>query len=44
MKTLEQRMQAIADGLSGTAKMFVPSALIYLLIDICKTLDQLKGK
>lgn len=41
MKNLEQRMRDIADSLSGTARMFVPAALITLLIDICKTLDQL---
>jgi hypothetical protein len=38
---LEQRMRAIAAGLSGTARIFVPPALIALLIDICKSLDQL---
>lgn len=39
MKTLTERMQEIDAALSPTARMFVPKALIALLIDICKTLD-----
>jgi hypothetical protein len=39
MKTLTERMQGIEASLSPTARMFVPKALIALLIDICKTLD-----
>lgn len=42
--SLEQRMRAIAAGLSGAAKVFVPTALIVLLIDMCKALDQLNQK
>jgi len=39
MKTFTQRMQEIDTSLSPTARMFVPKALITLLIDICKALD-----
>jgi hypothetical protein len=40
MKTLEQRMRDIAAGLPATARMFVPGALIDLLIDLCKAADK----
>ncbi|WP_161993213.1 hypothetical protein [Lacisediminimonas profundi] len=40
-KTFEQRAIELAAGLSGMAKAVVPTALITLLIDICKTLDHL---
>lgn len=42
MKTFEERIRDIAANLSGTARMFVPIALINLLIDICKTIDLLR--
>jgi hypothetical protein len=41
MKTFEERAREIAAGIPLTARVFVPTALITLLIDICKTLDQL---
>jgi len=40
MKTLEQRMRDVAASLPATARMFVPAALVDLLIDLCKTADQ----
>jgi hypothetical protein len=40
MKTFEERMRAIAAGLPATARMFVPGALIDLLIDLCKAADK----
>lgn len=41
MKTFEQRMREIADRLPQTARMFVPGALIDLLIDLCKVADKI---
>lgn len=34
-------MREIADRLPQTARMFVPGALIDLLIDLCKVADQI---
>jgi hypothetical protein len=41
MKTFEERARQLAAGMSKTARAVVPTGLITLLIDICKTLDQL---
>lgn len=38
---LSDRCKAIVAGLSPMTKTFLPSAFIALLLDMCKTLDQL---
>ena len=42
MKSFEERARALVKGMTPTAKMFLPSALIALLVDMCITLDNLK--
>lgn len=42
MGSFEERARALVKGMTATAKMFLPSALIDLLVDMCITLDNLK--
>jgi hypothetical protein len=44
MKTFTQRAEAIIKGLSPMVKTVLPGALITLLVDMCKALDQLQEK
>lgn len=41
MTSFEQRARALISGLSATVKMMLPSALLDLLVDMCKALDKL---
>jgi len=41
MKTFEQRALELYSGMSEFSKKMLPTGLITLLIDICKTLDKL---
>jgi hypothetical protein len=40
VKNFEQRMRDVVAKLSPTARMFIPAALIDLLIDLCKEADK----
>lgn len=42
MQSFEERARALVKGMTPAAKMFLPSALVDLLIDMCITLDNQK--